>query len=323
MEKRKKNRFNGLTEEEVKKNTLQDYLEPELDLVFLGINPSLMAAHKGRYYAGPGNHFYKLLHASELVPRFVGFEEDCNLLQYKIGLTNIVSRATRSSADLTTEEIRKGCDVVVEKMREFKPRIAVFNGKCIYQVFGEKFRKREFHFGLQSEKIGDAAVWVVPSSSARCSNFPRMEDKLHFYRAIKRHLMFLKGEIDGVDLKEFIFNCESRPRAFKSVFVVKEILGGSPRQHEAEINGSPDPGASPEPQDSPLRDNSGDDEVRENKEKGNDEELKAKLSDGESDFMSLIKRRISEKHDNPVVGEGKVSRPVKKLKYSNLKLRKS
>ncbi|XP_023314543.1 1-acyl-sn-glycerol-3-phosphate acyltransferase beta isoform X1 [Trichogramma pretiosum] len=44
---RKNGRFDGLTEEEVAKNTLKDILKPNLDLVFVGINPSLMAAHTG------------------------------------------------------------------------------------------------------------------------------------------------------------------------------------------------------------------------------------------------------------------------------------
>ncbi|XP_018355257.1 PREDICTED: uncharacterized protein LOC108756151 isoform X3 [Trachymyrmex septentrionalis] len=45
--KKKIDRFDGLSEEEVQKYTLQDYLEMNLDLIFVGINPSLMAAHRG------------------------------------------------------------------------------------------------------------------------------------------------------------------------------------------------------------------------------------------------------------------------------------
>lgn len=203
--KKKLDRFDGLTEEEVQKYTLEDILEPDLDLVFVGINPSLMAAHRGRYYAGPGNHFYKLLHASGLVPRFVSFEEDRKLLNYKIGLTNIVARATRSSADLKKPEIKKGSEIVREKIKIFKPKVAIFNGKCIYEVFADKTGKSEFHFGLQPERVGDTAIWVVPSSSARCAHFPRMVDKLHFYVGLKKFLSFLKGEIDDVDQSEFKF----------------------------------------------------------------------------------------------------------------------
>ncbi|KAI4472465.1 hypothetical protein M0802_016797 [Mischocyttarus mexicanus] len=203
--KKNANRFNGLTVEEIQKNTLPDYLKENLDMVFIGINPSLTAAHRGKYYAGPGNHFYKLLYESGLTPRFMSFEEDHMLLQYGIGLTNIVNRPTKSSADLKKTEIKEGAKVVEEKMKLFKPKIAIFNGKCIYDVYANITSKSSFHFGLQPELIEDTAVWVVPSSSARCANFPRMTDKLHFYTALKKYLQFLKGEIKEVVLNEFLF----------------------------------------------------------------------------------------------------------------------
>lgn len=46
---------------------------------------------ENRYYAGPGNHFYKLLYESGLIPRFVDSDEDAKLLDYGIGLViNII-----------------------------------------------------------------------------------------------------------------------------------------------------------------------------------------------------------------------------------------
>ncbi|CAL7948823.1 unnamed protein product [Xylocopa violacea] len=202
--KKKIDRFDGLTEDEVQKYTLPDYLQMDLDMVFVGINPSLMAAHRGRYYAGPGNHFYKLLHESGLTPRLLTYEEDYKLPRYGIGLTNIVARATRSSADLKRTEIKEGSKIVEEKLKLYKPKIAVFNGKCIYEVFANK--TGNFNFGLQPERIEETvAVWVTPSSSARCANFPRMTDKLHFFTSLKRYLQFLNGEIEHIDMKEFLF----------------------------------------------------------------------------------------------------------------------
>lgn len=257
MSKKKNGRFDGMTEEEImkKSKTLSDYLQPDLDVVFVGINPSLTAAYKGRYYAGPGNHFYKLLHASELVPKFVSFEEDNKLLEYDIGLTNIVDRATRSSADLNAKEIKLGCDIVAEKLKKFKPKLAVFNGKCIYQIFAQQFGKTKFNFGLQNEKIGDTALWVVPSSSARCSNYPRMEDKLFFYQAIKKHILFLRGKIADLNLNEFYNMDLSRPVVKKAKsnsenfsknstetsneypqYFIAEILDGTQNKNQEVVN---------------------------------------------------------------------------------------
>ncbi|XP_033333628.2 uncharacterized protein LOC117224639 [Megalopta genalis] len=171
--KKKIDRFDGLSEEEVQKYTLPDYLEMNLDMIFIGINPSLMAAHRGRYYAGPGNHFYKLLHEAGLTPQCLKYEEDYKLTQYGIGLTNIVARATRSSSDLKRAEIKEGCEIVKEKLKTYKPKIAVFNGKCIYDVFANK--TDNFHFGLQPERVEDVALW------------------------------FLKGQIQDIDTSEFLF----------------------------------------------------------------------------------------------------------------------
>lgn len=203
---KKSSRFDGLSEEEVvKKNNIKDILDYDLDLVFVGINPSLTAAHTGKYYAGPGNHFYKLLYESKLIPEPITYEQDVRLLEYKIGLTNIVTRPSRSSADLSRSELKQGGLVVHDKLKKLKPKIAIFNGKCIYEEFANKYNKATFRFGLQPQKVGETALWVVPSSSARCANFPRMQDKLHFYTSLKKYLAYLKGDIADVNLEEFSF----------------------------------------------------------------------------------------------------------------------
>ena len=44
--------------------SLPDYLDHGMDIVFIGINPGLIAAYKQHYYAGPGNHFWKCLFLS-------------------------------------------------------------------------------------------------------------------------------------------------------------------------------------------------------------------------------------------------------------------
>ncbi|XP_046739759.1 G/T mismatch-specific thymine DNA glycosylase-like [Diprion similis] len=203
--KKKLDRFDGLSEEDLQSCKLPDILKENLDMVFVGINPSLTAAYRGRYYAGPGNHFYKLLHASGLTPQLLSHDEDSKLLEYGIGLTNIVERPSRSSSDLKKSEIKEGAKKVEEKLILFQPKIAIFNGKGIYEVFSNKTGKSDFSFGLQPVGIGNTAIWVVPSSSARCAHFPRMVDKLHFYSGLKKYLFYVNGKISDIDIREFSF----------------------------------------------------------------------------------------------------------------------
>ncbi len=96
--KRRLNRFGGKTEEEVAKQGLPDYLKEDLDVVFIGINPSMFAAHTQKYYDGPGNHFWKALFLSGFLGNTPwGPGDEKKLLDLGIGFTNVVARTTRVS----------------------------------------------------------------------------------------------------------------------------------------------------------------------------------------------------------------------------------
>ncbi|XP_024911876.1 G/T mismatch-specific thymine DNA glycosylase-like isoform X3 [Cynoglossus semilaevis] len=202
--KRKVDRFKGMSEEEVMKKTLPDLLDYNLDYVIIGINPGLMAAFIGRWFPGPGNHFWKCLFLSGFTEEQLNHMHDTTLpTKYKMGFTNMVERATPGSKDLSSKELREGGKILTEKLKKYKPLIAVFNGKCIYEMFcrelfGKKPKKLEF--GLQPEKIPDCdvALYLMPSSSARCAQFPRAQDKVHFYIKLRE----LRDQLKGVQRQE-------------------------------------------------------------------------------------------------------------------------
>lgn len=62
----------------------------------------------------------------------------------------MVQRATKGSADLTRKEIKEGSQILLEKLQTFRPKIAVFNGKLIYEVFSGK---KDFCFGRQPDTV--------------------------------------------------------------------------------------------------------------------------------------------------------------------------
>ncbi|KAL1493407.1 hypothetical protein ABEB36_011467 [Hypothenemus hampei] len=204
-ERKKHDRFNGMPEEEVSKRTLPDHLTENLDIIIIGINPGLFAAYKGHHYAGPGNHFWKCLYLSGLTPQQMSADEDYKLLQVGIGFTNMVQRATKGSADLTRKEIKEGSQILLDKLRKFRPKIAVFNGKLIYEVFSGK---KDFKFGRQPDLVEGTSthMWVMPSSSARCAQLPRAADKVPFYAALKKFRDYLNGLIPEIDENEMVFS---------------------------------------------------------------------------------------------------------------------
>ncbi|XP_059609742.1 uncharacterized protein LOC132257057 isoform X2 [Phlebotomus argentipes] len=219
-ERKKHDRFNGMSEEEVSKRTLPDHIANNLDIIIIGINPGLFAAYKGHHYAGPGNHFWKCLYLSGLTHEQMTAEEDYKLLKFGIGFTNMVQRATKGSADLTRKEIKEGSHILMDKLKRFRPKIAVFNGKLIFEVFSGK---KDFNFGRQPECIEgtNTYMWVMPSSSARCAQLPRAADKVPFYAALKKFRDYLNGVATEAELdeQEFVFSdpkykvcCESEPK---------------------------------------------------------------------------------------------------------------
>ncbi|XP_015905050.1 uncharacterized protein [Parasteatoda tepidariorum] len=203
-QRKRMDRFDGMPEEEVMKKSLPDHLSHGLDIVIIGINPGLMAAYKGHHYAGPGNHFWKCLFLAGLIPEPMSAVDDFKLISHGIGFTNIVSRPTKGSADLSRKEIREGAEILLSKLRKYQPKIAVFNGKMIYEVFSGK---KNFDFGRQPDPIQGTgiSVFVMPSSSARCAQLPRAVDKVPFYIALKKLRDHLCGVLPDLDFSEVSF----------------------------------------------------------------------------------------------------------------------
>ncbi len=161
--------------------TLPDYLRAGLDLVFVGINPGTRSAAAGHHYAGPGNHFWPLLHESGLVSEALTYEEDARVLEWNIGLTNMVGRPSPSISDLSLEELRAGAKLLRAKLLGAAPRVACFNGKRIYEVFAGE----PCVFGLQPDRLGATRLFVMPSTSARTAAYQRA-DKLRYFRELAR-----------------------------------------------------------------------------------------------------------------------------------------
>ncbi|KAB0347777.1 hypothetical protein FD754_012634, partial [Muntiacus muntjak] len=254
--KRKVDRFNGVSEAELLTKTLPDILTFNLDIVIIGINPGLMAAYKGHHYPGPGNHFWKCLFMSGLSEVQLSHMDDHTLPgKYGIGFTNMVERTTPGSKDLSSKEFREGGRILVQKLQKYQPRIAVFNGKCIYEIFSKEVfgvKVKNLEFGLQPHKIPDTETlcYVMPSSSARCAQFPRAQDKVHYYIKLKDLRDQLKGIERNTDVQEvqYTFDLQLAQEDAKKMAVKEEKYDpGYEAAYGGAYNESPYPG---EPWDS-------------------------------------------------------------------------
>nr|WP_218860935.1 G/U mismatch-specific DNA glycosylase [Petropleomorpha daqingensis] len=141
---------------------MRDVIAPGLDVLFVGINPSLLSAARGHHFARPGNRFWPALHLGGLTPRRLTPDEDAELPRYGLGITNVVDRPTRTAAELTPEELLAGGEALAALVERYRPRAVAILGVTAWRA---AFRRPKAVLGLQPERVGGAVTWVLPNPS--------------------------------------------------------------------------------------------------------------------------------------------------------------
>ncbi|TXL61524.1 mismatch-specific DNA-glycosylase [Aeromicrobium terrae] len=141
-----------------------DLVGPDVRLVIVGINPSILSSETGFHFAHPGNRFYPALRAAGILPADALTPADAApaLVQRGVAITNLVARPTARADELSDDEVRGGRERVERFVAEHRPRVVAVLGITAYRVaFGDKKAKA----GRQPEGIGDAELWVVSNPS--------------------------------------------------------------------------------------------------------------------------------------------------------------
>lgn len=174
---------------------LPDLLRPGLELVFIGINPSVYSALKGHYFARPGNRFWPCLTASTLGARLcaaLGKDrlepgDDRALPACGIGFTDVVKRPTPKAGDLTSADFTAGVVELVAKLEILQPRVACFQGvtgfRPVHQALG--LGPDGPVLGEQPGRIGATRLFLTPSPSGANAHFSR-QDQIAWYDRLAR-----------------------------------------------------------------------------------------------------------------------------------------
>jgi TDG/mug DNA glycosylase family protein len=158
-------------------SAVPDVLAPGLRIVFCGINPGLRSAAAGAHFANPRNDFWRLLADAGLTPRKLEPDDQWDLLELGYGLTNAASRTTRGSSDLRRGDFAGAAERLEQIARELRPKTIAFVGKAAYEG---TFRERP-DLGLQERKLGETALFVLPSTSPANAAVP-YEKRLRWFR---------------------------------------------------------------------------------------------------------------------------------------------
>ncbi|MGB8647575.1 MAG: mismatch-specific DNA-glycosylase [Anaerolineae bacterium] len=160
--------------------TLRDHLVPDLDIVFVGLNPSVYSAQKQHYFARRGNLFWMAVNQSGLVPEPLSPQDDVRLPEFKLGLTDLVKRPTPNIDSVSNAEFVKGGKRLKANLLRLEPRIICFVGLTGYR----KAFNRRAKVGAQAERWGKSYLFILPSTSRRNASYNR-ETVFEWFRRLR------------------------------------------------------------------------------------------------------------------------------------------
>lgn len=137
-------------------------VRPGLAVLFCGINPGTRSGQLGEHFARPGNRFWKVLHGSGLTDRLLAPSQQWDLLEYGLGITNLVSRSSTGAADLDAAELRAGASALEAKVAHLRPSWVAVLG---VQAYRTAFRRPAAQVGRQVEALAGSGLWLLPNPS--------------------------------------------------------------------------------------------------------------------------------------------------------------
>ncbi|HET9092781.1 MAG TPA: G/U mismatch-specific DNA glycosylase [Acidimicrobiales bacterium] len=142
--------------------TVPDVIASRLDVLFCGINPGLWSAAVGHHFARPGNRFWKVLHEAGFTPELLDPSEERRLLEYGLGVTNLVRRSSAAAAELTRDELREGARALGQTAAAFEPRFVAVLGMGAFRA---AFSQPKAALGEQPWELSGARLWLLPNPS--------------------------------------------------------------------------------------------------------------------------------------------------------------
>jgi TDG/mug DNA glycosylase family protein len=140
--------------------TLADTVGAALTLLCVGLNPSLYAADAGVGFARPGNRFWPAAIAAGIVS--VDRDPAHALDAHRVGMTDLVKRATARADELEPQEFVVGFARLVRLCEWLRPR-----AMCVLGLTGWRAATgaRRVETGWQATPLGGTPVYVMPNPS--------------------------------------------------------------------------------------------------------------------------------------------------------------
>lgn len=160
-------------------HTLPDTVGVDMRLLVCGLNPSLYAADTGVGFGRPGNRFWPAALAVDLVS--TDRDPARALERERVGMTDMVKRATRAASELAPEEYRHGLARVERLIEWLAPTVVCFVGLAGWRLAHD----RTATAGSQPQPLGGRPVYLMPSTSGLNAHTSPADFERHLRAALE------------------------------------------------------------------------------------------------------------------------------------------
>ena len=176
---------------------LRPYIRPNLDVLFVALNPPTQSDNNGHWFSGDRSRFFQLLHESGLItedlPKATADEAvfdstTFNFRGFKFGVIDLVEDVIQTNSGYVRPS-RRHVDVLIERFRDLGPRFV-----CVihYKVRDALNQSREFEhpldYGICGRSLrGCGSVFVL--NYFPNGNNVNDEKKLTIFRALRDQLV--------------------------------------------------------------------------------------------------------------------------------------
>ena len=167
-------------------------IPPGVHTLFLGLGPGMESAKRGHYFPGASNYFWKLLYRSEIWPEKIDSDHDDEILKAGFGLADVIQRPTEGTVVATKAEFMNAKERVRALVNEHKPKLVVFVGLKAFRTYLRR-DDSEVEYGVQTVRIGDAKVFVVPSTSGASVGVTSYDEKMDWFVKLKAEIELVRS----------------------------------------------------------------------------------------------------------------------------------
>jgi double-stranded uracil-DNA glycosylase len=135
---------------------------PGIQVLLVGINPSLWSGWSGHHFARPGNRLWRTLHEAGFTATVLRADDTAGIRAAGLGITNLVADATARAEEVDREQITAGLRPLRALIRAWRPGFVAFLGISTYRV---AFAAPRAGVGPVDEPFEGAEAWVLPNPS--------------------------------------------------------------------------------------------------------------------------------------------------------------